>query len=69
MKINISECLSYLKKSKNILISLLIGSLVGSAITFLFSPQSGRQIRDQIYQKSIRLFHRPQMKNVSADIN
>jgi gas vesicle protein len=40
---------------QNILISLLVGSLAGAVAMLLFAPQSGKQTRDLIEEKSIQL--------------
>jgi gas vesicle protein len=40
---------------QNILISLLVGSLAGAIAMLLFAPQSGKQTRDLIEEKSIQL--------------
>lgn len=40
---------------KNALVGLLIGGLAGAAAMLLFAPQSGKQTREQIRQKSILL--------------
>jgi gas vesicle protein len=58
-----------LRNTKNVLISLLIGSLTGAAIMLLFAPQSVRQTRAQIYQRSIQLRDRTQMDRVSAALD
>jgi gas vesicle protein len=39
----------------NILFGALIGGLVGAIAMLLFAPQSGKQTRDQIQNKSIEL--------------
>ena len=44
-----------LKNSKNLLIGVLVGGLVGAAAMLLFAPQAGRRTRDVIQQKSIEL--------------
>jgi gas vesicle protein len=38
-----------------LLLGLLVGSLAGVATMLLFAPQSGKQTRDQIEQKTIEL--------------
>jgi len=48
------------------LISMLIGGLIGSVVTLLFAPQSGRQTRAQIHARSIQLSERKQMDRLSA---
>jgi len=40
---------------QNILISLLVGSLAGAVAMLLFAPQSGKQTRDLLEEKSIQL--------------
>lgn len=47
--------MNYMGKSRNILISLLAGSLFGAAMMILYAPYSGRQTRSRIYQKGIQL--------------
>jgi gas vesicle protein len=44
-----------LKKSRKILIGLLIGSLFGAAVMVFIAPYSGRQTRSRIYQKGVQL--------------
>lgn len=51
MKIDINEYLQYLRKSKNILIGLLIGSFGGALVMLLLAPQSGKNTRAWIFQK------------------
>lgn len=51
----IEEHSSGITNTKNILIGLLIGGLVGAATMLLFAPQSGKKTREQIQQKSIQL--------------
>jgi gas vesicle protein len=67
MKNSVEEHVRGTKKIKNIMIiSLLIGSLIGTAVTLLFAPQSGRQTRTQIHQRSIQSRDRKQMDRLSA---
>jgi gas vesicle protein len=47
-----------LKKSRKILIGLLIGSLFGAAVMVFIAPYSGRQTRSRIYQKGMQLHSR-----------
>ncbi len=42
----------------NILFGALIGGLVGATVMLLLAPQSGKQTRDQIQNKSIELHDR-----------
>ena len=51
MKMDFSDYFHYLQKSKNILISLLIGSLGGAIVMLLLAPQSGKSTRTWISQK------------------
>ena len=51
MKMDFSDYFHYLQKSKNILISLLIGSLGGVIVMLLLAPQSGKSTRTWISQK------------------
>ena len=51
-----------LRNTKNVLLSLLLGSLTGAAFMLLFAPRSGRRTRALIYQKRIQLPDRSQMK-------
>jgi len=55
-----------LRNTKNVLISLLIGSLTGAAFMLLFAPQSGRQTRALFYQGPIRLRDRTRVGRASA---
>jgi gas vesicle protein len=67
MKNSVGEHVRGIKKIKNVMIiSLLIGSLIGTAVTLLFAPQSGRQTRTQIHQRSIQSRDRKQMDRLSA---
>ncbi len=66
MNNNINEYLHYLSKSKNILISLLVGGLTGAVVMLLFAPQSGRETREKIYQESLRLSNRQQIDDKST---
>ena len=67
MKNSVGEHVRGTKKIKNIMIiSLLIGSLIGTAVTLLFAPQSGQQTRTQIHQRSIQSRDRKQMDRLSA---
>ena len=60
----------YMRKFRNtknaILFSMLIGSLIGAAITLLYAPQSGAQTRAQIRLRSMQLRNQAQMERVSA---
>jgi gas vesicle protein len=47
--------LKNLKKSRKILIGLLIGSLFGAVVMAFIAPYSGRQTRSRIYQKGMQL--------------
>lgn len=55
MENNIEENTHVINTTKNVLIGLLIGGLAGAAAMLLFAPQSGKQTRSQIRQKSIEL--------------
>lgn len=55
MDSNIEEHADNTKNTMNIFLGLLIGSLVGTAATLLFTPQSGKRLRNQIRQESIQL--------------
>ncbi len=70
MKNRIDEHVRNLRNTKNVLISLLIGSLTGAAVMLLFAPQSGRLTRALIYQRRIQLRDRTQVRldRVSADV-
>src|SRR5512140_3286026 len=54
MENNIEEP-TYPRNSRNVLIGILVGGLAGAAAMLLFAPQSGKQTRAQIEQKSIQL--------------
>jgi gas vesicle protein len=54
MENNINEH-TYLNNTKNVLIGLVIGGLVGAAAMLLFAPQSGKRTRAQIQLKSTQL--------------
>jgi gas vesicle protein len=55
------------RATKNaMLIRMLIGGLIGSVVTLLFAPQSGRQTRAQIHARSSQLRERKQMDRLSA---
>jgi gas vesicle protein len=49
-----------------LVITLLIGGLIGAAIALLFAPQSGRQTRAQLYLRSTQARDRKQMDRLSA---
>ena len=49
----------------NIFLGILIGGLLGAAAMLLFAPQSGKETRDQIAEKSIEL--RDQTKDFVND--
>jgi len=66
MKARIGEHVRDLRNTKNVLISLLLGGLTGAALMLLFAPQSGRQTRAQIYQRSIQLPDRTQMNRAPS---
>ncbi len=55
MKTSIIQHKRNIKNAKNVLISLLVGSLTGAVVMLLFSPKSGRQIRDLLYQKGVQV--------------
>jgi gas vesicle protein len=52
-----------------LVITLLIGSLIGAAVALLFAPQSGRQTRAQLYLRSTQLRDRKQMDHLSAALD
>jgi gas vesicle protein len=49
-----------------LVITLLIGSLIGAAVALLFAPQSGRQTRAQLYLRSTQSRDRKQLDRLSA---
>ena len=67
MNNRIGKYLRKLRNTKNaVLFSMLIGSLIGAAITLLYAPQSGAQTRAQIRLRSMQLRNQAQMERVSA---
>jgi len=52
------EARSYSNNTRNVLIGLLLGSLVGVVTVLLYAPQSGKRTRAQIQQESILLYDR-----------
>jgi predicted acylesterase/phospholipase RssA len=67
MKNDVGKYLRKLRNTKNaLLISMLIGSLIGAAVALLFAPQSGAQTRAQIHEMSIQSRDRKQMDRLSA---
>lgn len=55
MENNIEELGHETHNTKNVFISLLIGGVAGALAMLLFAPQSGKQTRTQIQQKTIEL--------------
>ena len=55
MENNIEEHTYESSHTKSVLAGLLIGGLAGAAAMLLFAPQSGKQTRAQIREKSIQL--------------
>lgn len=55
MKTNIIQHKRNNNNAMNVFISLLVGSLTGAVVMLLFSPKSGRQIRDLIYQRGVQV--------------
>ncbi len=51
---HIREFANATEKTKKVLLGLLIGGLAGAATMLLFAPQSGKQTRAKIQQKSIQ---------------
>jgi gas vesicle protein len=49
-----------------LVITLLIGSLIGAAAALLFAPQSGKQMRALLYQRSTQLRDRKQMDRLTS---
>jgi len=54
MENNIEEP-KYTNNAKNVFFGILVGGLAGAAAMLLLAPQSGKQTRAQIEQKSIEL--------------
>jgi gas vesicle protein len=67
MENNIEEYAYSINNTRNVLIGLLIGGLVGAAAMLLFAPQSGKRTRAQIEHKSIQLRNRT-TKNVKKAV-
>jgi gas vesicle protein len=67
MENNIEEYAYGINNTRNVLIGLLIGGLVGAAAMLLFAPQSGKRTRAQIEHKSIQLRNRT-TKNVKKAV-
>ena len=63
----------YFRKVRNtkntILVSLLIGSLIGAALMLLYAPQSGAQTRALINVRRMQLRNQAQMERVSAALS
>jgi gas vesicle protein len=55
MESHIEERANNTPNMKNVLLGLLIGGLTGAAATLLFTPQSGKRLRNQIQQESTQL--------------
>lgn len=67
MKNNIEKYLRKIRNTRNsLLISMLVGSLVGAAVMLLFAPQSGVQTRAQIRERSIQSGDRKRIDRLSA---
>jgi len=67
MNNRIGKYMRRFRNTKNaVLFSMLIGGLIGAAITLLYAPQSGAQTRAQIRLRSMQLRNQAQMERVSA---
>jgi gas vesicle protein len=67
MNNSVEKYMRKLRNTKNaLLISMLIGCLIGAAVTLLFAPQSGKQTRAQIHLRSIQLRDHAQMERVAS---
>jgi gas vesicle protein len=66
MKNNLEQFLRKIRNTKNtMLFSMMIGSLIGAAVTLLYAPQSGKQTRAQIRLRGIQMRDHAQMERVS----
>ncbi len=67
MKNNIGKYIRKIRNTKNaLLISMLVGSLVGAAFMLLFAPQSGAQMRARIQARSTQSGDRKRIDRLSA---
>jgi gas vesicle protein len=67
MNINIEKFLRKIRNTKNaLLVSMLIGGLVGATAMLFFAPQSGAQMRAQIRSRSTQSGDRKRIDRLSA---
>jgi gas vesicle protein len=67
MNNNVEKYLRKIRNTKNaLLISMLIGSLIGAAVMLLFATQSGAETRAKIQERNIQSRDRKQIERLSA---
>ena len=67
MKNNVEKYVRKIRNTKNaLLISMLVGSLIGAAVMLLFAPQSGAQTRAKIQERNTQSGDRKRIDRLSA---